>query len=291
MRGATEQSYRERMARVVGAIVADPGRPHTVESLAAVAHLSAFHFHRIYRAYCGEALAQTVRRIRLNHAAMLLVSTHRPVHRIAAEVGYDSAQAFSRAFREAYALSPLALRRGFDPTTLPILPRHRPFKPTRLLVETEMLEMPDQRASVLRHLGPATQIAHTHRALALHLCGEGMAASAPHIGISFGDPLDGKGFCYYAGVVLGAQQSPVRGLEVYEVPGGLNALHRLTGPYSQIGPALERLFGTWLPGSRYEPDDRPALELYRNSPLDTPAEALVTDLLIPVKPASPHPCA
>lgn len=56
MKPSTERSYAQRIARVVEAIVADPGAPHTVESLAAVAHLSPYHFHRIYRALTGRAL-------------------------------------------------------------------------------------------------------------------------------------------------------------------------------------------------------------------------------------------
>lgn len=56
MKPSTERSYAQRIARVVEAIVAAPGAPHTVESLAAVAHLSPYHFHRIYRALTGRAL-------------------------------------------------------------------------------------------------------------------------------------------------------------------------------------------------------------------------------------------
>jgi len=33
------------------------------------------------------------------------------------------------------------------------------------------------------------------------------------------------------------------------------------------------------------PDDRPSLEIYRNDPFDTPENALITDVLVPIRPA------
>lgn len=56
---STEQDYRRRIARVVEAILVEPGAPHTLESLAAVAHLSPYHFQRIYRALAGESVIET----------------------------------------------------------------------------------------------------------------------------------------------------------------------------------------------------------------------------------------
>lgn len=60
MKPSTERDYRRRIARVVEAILLEPGAHHTLESLAAVAHLSPFHFHRVYRALTGESVVETV---------------------------------------------------------------------------------------------------------------------------------------------------------------------------------------------------------------------------------------
>jgi len=87
MKPHTEQDYRRRIARVVEAILVDPSAPHAVESLAAVAHLSTFHFHRIYRAYTGESVATTVKRVRLARAAHRLAGAHDTITSIALAVG------------------------------------------------------------------------------------------------------------------------------------------------------------------------------------------------------------
>jgi AraC family transcriptional regulator len=69
-----EQDHRERVARVVAAIVASPMSAHRLEDLARMAHFSPFHFHRIYSAIAGETVTTTIRRVRLALATRLLES-------------------------------------------------------------------------------------------------------------------------------------------------------------------------------------------------------------------------
>jgi AraC family transcriptional regulator len=118
MKPSTERDYARRIARVIEAIVADPGAPHTVDSLAAVAHLSPYHFHRIYRALTGESIAATVQRVRLAQAAHGLARADDSVTSIALEAGYDSPQAFAPRSRRRPATRRshrTALRRGAMP--------------------------------------------------------------------------------------------------------------------------------------------------------------------------------
>jgi AraC family transcriptional regulator len=56
MKPTAERDYHRRIARVIKAILLDPGAPHTLENRAAVAQFSPCHFHRIYRALTGERI-------------------------------------------------------------------------------------------------------------------------------------------------------------------------------------------------------------------------------------------
>jgi DNA gyrase inhibitor GyrI len=104
------------------------------------------------------------------------------------------------------------------------------------------------------------------------------------IGIFYGDSAGGdSAFRYYAGVIWVEPLKADGGIELLEVPGGKYASHRLVGSYHGIPSAFQRLYGEWLPKSGFVPDDRPALEIYRNNPYDTPANDLITDLLIPLR--------
>ena len=94
---------------MVEAILLEPGARHTLESLAAVAHMSPYHFHRIYRALMGESVVDTVKRLRLAEAAQRLTDAAQ-VTAVAHDAGYDSPQAFARAFRDFTGVSPSEFR-------------------------------------------------------------------------------------------------------------------------------------------------------------------------------------
>ena len=89
MKPVTEADYRATINRVIRTLCEKRPTP-TLDELARIAHLSRFHFHRIYRAMVGESVIETARRLRLSRAALLLGSSRTPVTEIAMETGYES---------------------------------------------------------------------------------------------------------------------------------------------------------------------------------------------------------
>lgn len=257
-------SYRARLARVVAAIVADPDRAWRLDELAALAHFSPFHFHRIYRGTLGETVADTIRRLRLARAAARIEADAGRVTAIGQDAGYDSPQAFSRAFRQFTGSSPRAFRRRMDDIAAG--------------APLAIVERPALRLVTLAHRGPYGMIPHTHRQLGRLLAGHRVG---DWYGISHGDPaLDGEP-AYFVGAVVDDGCVPA-GCAVQALAGGRYACHTLVGPYTLIGPALNALYANWLPASGHEPDERPLLEFY-HAPAD-PADpaSFRTDLLVPV---------
>lgn len=274
MKPSTEHDYHRRIARVVEAILRDPAAPHSVDRLAAVAGLSPFHFHRIYRALTGEGLAETVQRLRLAQAARRLNDGRALVTEVALDVGYDSPQAFARAFRGFTGVSPRdyqARQRSLGAPDAPVV---------------ELIDLPPMEVIRLRHEGPAATIGQTFRTLMSTLWPDDPARlGARRVGMGRGDPEQPEGFVYHAAVAAMPGLVPSGALEAVTLPGGLHAVHRLEGPYALIGPTFQALFGGWLPASGYLPDDRPGLEFYRSPPGAGGRGPLVTDLMIPVRKA------
>ena len=86
-------------------------RPVTVRDVAAVVHLSERHAERLFREHTGASLIATLRRLRLERAAQLLLeSDTSTVTAIARECGYPDVRAFSTAFRRRYGQPPLEYR-------------------------------------------------------------------------------------------------------------------------------------------------------------------------------------
>jgi AraC family transcriptional regulator len=289
MKPSTERDYHRRIARVIEAILADPGAPHSVESLASVAHLSPFHFHRIYRALTGESIVETVQRVRLARAAHRLTVAGDSVTAVAGKVGYESPQAFSRAFRGFAGVSPstfqLRQRRLSAPhASGPRIDDTGPATSSAALPCVELVELAPIEVLCLRHDGPTATINQTFKTLWQLLgCNPGEALARGTIGICSGDPEEHGSFRYLAATVRSTDMPAAAPLETVRIEGGLYASHRLVGPYALIAPTFQALFGGWLPQSGYEPADRPALEFYRSRPSPERQTEYVTDLLIPVR--------
>ena len=66
--------YERRIHRVMAYIDEHLDAPLDLETLAAVAHFSAFHFHRLFRAWTGETLGDYLRRRRIETGALRLVT-------------------------------------------------------------------------------------------------------------------------------------------------------------------------------------------------------------------------
>ena len=87
------------------------GRNVALAELAAITEQSLFHAHRTLRVALGETPKQFTLRLRIDHAAAALVGSRASILDIALECGFESHEAFCRAFRRRFGLSPSAYRK------------------------------------------------------------------------------------------------------------------------------------------------------------------------------------
>ena len=82
----------------------------SLTALAGQAGLSAFHLHRVFSAVAGETPKRFTRRLRLARAAGMLLTTGDSVLDVALDCGFQSHEAFCRAFRKGFGMAPSAYR-------------------------------------------------------------------------------------------------------------------------------------------------------------------------------------
>lgn len=80
--------------------------PLDVDSVAAAAGLSPAYFQRLFRATVGMPVLAYVRRRRLSRSVGELLETDRRILEIAIEAGFDSQEAYTRAFKARFGLPP-----------------------------------------------------------------------------------------------------------------------------------------------------------------------------------------
>lgn len=89
--------------------------PLAVEDICRAAHVSKFHFCRLFKERMGLTVMEYVLTTRLLQAKTLLRTTSLSVGEISERCGFSGISYFSRIFRETHGLSPLAYRKAGAP--------------------------------------------------------------------------------------------------------------------------------------------------------------------------------
>lgn len=279
-------AYERRILRVIDHIHDNPAGDLSLDALASVAALSRFHFHRVFRAVIGETASQSVRRIRLHRAAVHLAQGDQPLPDIACMVGYPNVSSFTRAFSDAYGMTPLAFhKRGkLRPMTRPLtqLPSEKEFP----MLPVAIRPFPALRLAALPHKGAYFEINRAFQTLTATMAARGLFAySGRTVAVFYDDPtsVPVADLRSHAGFEILSDIAIDPPLEVVHMTAARHAVLTYTGPYAGLPAAYDQLYSAWLPGSGEEPADTPSFEIYLNSPLDTAPEKLVTELCLPLK--------
>lgn len=100
------------VGRSLGHLHRDPARDWTLPLLAKSSGTSRTVLAERFARFLGESPFAYLSRWRLHLGARMLATTEKKILAIAADVGYESEAAFSRAFRRAYAVPPSQFRRN-----------------------------------------------------------------------------------------------------------------------------------------------------------------------------------
>lgn len=102
--------YLERIQRGVDYIETRLDEEISAAAVAKEAGLSQWHFQRIFKALTGDTLKTYIRSRRLAHALDRLLTTQLRVLDIALLAGFQSQEAFARAFKKSFGITPQEYR-------------------------------------------------------------------------------------------------------------------------------------------------------------------------------------
>ncbi|MCX7747460.1 MAG: AraC family transcriptional regulator [Clostridia bacterium] len=84
----------------------------TIEDIASHIFITPFRLHRIFLAHTGRSIAYYIKKRRLTEAAKTLINSDKSILDIAMEYCYNSQEAFTRAFRNLFEVTPARYRIG-----------------------------------------------------------------------------------------------------------------------------------------------------------------------------------
>lgn len=295
----THSQKRQRINGAIDYINANLAHSHSLDELASHACYSPFHFLRTFREMTRQTPMQFVLNERLDRAARILIySNNIRVSDVGISCGFSSSQHLSKAFKSVFGLSPRDATGNqlfLHAKTSPQLLGNTDETPTADCFPdeqkgnsgVEIVDLPDYRVGYFRTIGPydpQTLEEWFDRMV------EWIGIHTPQ-SVMFGVPRSLPAItphwrCVHEICgVLPDNVKPPPGMSQQVLRGGLNAVYRTEVGYDALYLNCRRIWTwlthIWLPSSPYQPDDRPAFEVYVRNPQGEPGQ--VIEFCLPIR--------
>ncbi|HEX9161824.1 MAG TPA: GyrI-like domain-containing protein [Thermoanaerobaculia bacterium] len=301
--------YISRFNKVIDYVQANLSAPLSLDTLASQACFSPYHFHRLFHAWMGETAHDFILRLRLERAAVhLTYDAHKSITEIALECGFASSSAFARAFKSLHRISASEWRakrkicktdrKKGEELAAPSLRYSTseiglgPFREQTVELRVDVKHFEPMHVAYVRHMGPFQQNAKLFE----HLFGRLARWAGPRglMGTPFSrvlsvhhdnpDITDPHRLRLDAAVAVPEDTRVSGEIGKQRLEGGAYAVAKVRIRPNQYTETWDALMAGWLPGSGYQPDDRPCLEIYLNDPKSDPEGMHEVEICLAVKP-------
>lgn len=259
-----------------------------LDSLSSIAAYSKYHFHRVFSAHTGVSVSQYITLGRLRRASFRLAfETGLRVTDIAYEAGFDSPEAFARAFKRVIGQSPREFRKQ------PIWPEwHRRLQIQEVervdvMSAIKLVDFPETKIAYLAHYGPASQVYDTAKIFIEWRKATGLSPvkQKKTFGIAYANPRTCEP-SEFRWDVCGEVERDVPpndyGVQTSVIPAGACAVLRHKGSHDTIERSVCHLYNEWLPDSGYDTRDFPCYFHYLNFVFEVDECDLLTDIYLPI---------
>lgn len=291
-------NYESSLEQAVLYIETHLGDPLTVEDVARHTGYSYYHLTRLFSALLGESVGSYIKKRRLAAASAQLLYSDKRIIDIAMSHGFESSEAFSRAFKSVYKVSPAAYRKN----RLDLFISSKPMMDQRLLthltqnltVHPQIVEIPDIMTAGLRG---QTTLGHNvlpelwgrfreMRSLLPNTAPGGRAfgiCEACGSGNTLYTMNDNVMFSEVAALEVTSFDGIVSPFVTKTVKGGRYAVFTHTGSLKNLDLSFQYIWGTWFLKSDEQIDEREDFELYDDRFLGFDHPSSQIDLYIPVR--------
>lgn len=280
MIGGMENDF---LADVLAHIEAHLFEPLTLADLAAVAGLSPYHFSRAFTARLGNSVMDHVRARRLEAAYMRLSGSSPPeLIDLAFDCGFESQEAFTRAFRRRYGIAPGQFKRASQPRRFEAMPD-----------SANVTQLANVRRDAFSVAGPRAAFDDENKSgipslwprliRCLPLAGQ---MSHGTYGVCWAADMKSGTINYMAGVEVKDDTALPEGFERIALKAQTYAVFRITldggNLHRQMQAAMPLIWGGLLPKSGLKHVPAPDLEVYPDD-FNPEVKGMYVDIYIPVE--------
>lgn len=259
------------------------------EEVAKASHMSKFHFLRIFKILTGYTIGDYIRERRLSLATKDVVSSELKIIDIAYKYGYETPEAFTKAFKRLHGISPSEARKNkknlkaIPPISFQITVRGEEKMNYKIEVKESF-----KVVGITRRFN--SKNGDNFRGIPKfwdEVCKSGQhdilkrnQGKLGVMGVCSNFNMETQDFDYSI-VVEGDKLEGIDNYSVIEVPKLSFAVFESIGPTPDaLQEVTRRIFSEWFPATKYEHADGPEFEVYL--PGDPQAEDYRSEVWVPV---------
>lgn len=279
--------FQQRLPLVLEAMQTQPEL--TLNELAALAHCAPSHFQRLFSLHTGLSVMRYRRLLTLDRAASQLAFRASSVLDIALEAGFQSSEAFTRAFQQFVGQSPRAFRQHPDwlawQDAITQLTNSRASSAASPSYEVQLASRQVTPVALLEHRGAPWQLGNSIRQFIAfrkqHRLPPSISAT---YNLLYDDPTQCEDGDYRFGLACecAAVPSNDQAVRAATLAAGWYASVQIHGSDANIEPAVRWLLQQWLPKQGLQLADQPILLQRLKFFPDVPADQAESLLLVPL---------
>ena len=260
----------------------------TVTHLSEVAALSKYHFHRVFVASTNITVSKYILLARLKRASFeLAFETDIKIIDIALKASFDSAEAFSRAFKRTFSQTPSEFRNQPQWPTWHRVLEQTAHKPIESTLNVDIVTFPKTQVAVLEHRGAPERVYETAGEFVNWRKSSGLSPirSSLTFGLPNGDPstMPASEFRFkIAGSVAKPIPSNDFGVLNAEIPAMRCAKVTHRGSHNTLEQTIYLFYQHWLVDSDEQPAAHPCFFQYLNLIHEVDECDLRTDVFLPL---------
>jgi len=266
------------------------------KDIAKAAGYSIYHLTHIFTAVIGEPIGSYIQKRRLSNSCKKLLYSNKRIIDIAMESSFGSSEAYSRAFKSVYGVSPVVYRKNnsdlytgskkmLDRESLLHLADGITIKPRFVELDKIFVAGIRGETSILHNILPDLWN-NLHE-----ICSQIPASSeARRFGICETDRTKTKiskdgnvTFTEMVGIEVDNFQRLPKGVATKILPGGRYAVFTHKGTVAALLKTYDYIWGSWILITRETLDDREDFEIYHKRFLGADHVDSQIDIYIPVK--------
>ena len=250
--------------------------------------VSKFHMHRIFKNEFGKNVYESIKSIRLQKAAsLLLTNKNSTITQIAKMCGYSSQTSFAKVFKEKFLMTPKEWKSGgYNSYVETILTKSQSASSSTAefsSLKPTILKMPQMRVYYIRHRGYDRSIKEAWQKLQTWtLCND--ITNFTQIGLHHDNPtIIPLNECQYIACVSVEKELKDATLPTLLIPEGVYAKFDFQGKYGDVLKFMNWVYFEWLVQSGYETTTNPSYAIYHKNHFLSDDEEFDLSYYIPIK--------